>query len=220
MRVQAARPRGSRCLAASWKAMRRAPPARSRTAATLSGDRPDAVASSEPRRPPGSGARRGRNREEPVHAGHASRRPYGAAKVAAAGPGLQQPWRAWRELAWPLSAGRSRVSGCGGDAGSGDVAGGELVEGIQRGCEFWWGAGPAGCHEGAQDVVVDPGAEAGVLLKAGVLAEHVHGDQVAVPVDPGLEPAAWWRAAVRPGPLAAAEQQPGVLRAAPVHVLA
>jgi hypothetical protein len=53
-----------------------------------------------------------------------------------------------------------------------------------------------------------------------VVVEDVHGDQVAVLVDLGLEPAAGWRAACRSEPLAAAEQQLDVLRPAQVHVLA
>jgi hypothetical protein len=40
-----------------------------------------------------------------------------------------------------------------------------------------------------------------------------------VPVDLGLEPAAWWRDGGAAAPLAAAEQQLDVLRPAQVHVL-
>src|SRR5215510_10287056 len=58
-------------------------------------------------------------------------------------------------------AGRDGVSGCGGDAGPGDVLGGELVEGGQGGGEFGGRAGPGRCHERPQDVVVDLGVEAG-----------------------------------------------------------
>src|SRR5262245_38896633 len=58
-------------------------------------------------------------------------------------------------------AGRDGVSGCGGDAGPGDVLGGELVEGVQGCGEFGGCVGPVGCHERAQDVVVDLGVEAG-----------------------------------------------------------
>jgi hypothetical protein len=59
-----------------------------------------------------------------------------------------------------------------------------------------------------------------VLLQAGVLVEHVDGDQVAVPVDLGLEPAAGGREGRPAGSLTAAEQQLDVLRAAQVHVVA
>jgi hypothetical protein len=59
-----------------------------------------------------------------------------------------------------------------------------------------------------------------VLLQAGALEEDVHGDQVAVLVDLGLEPAAGRVSACPAEVLAAAEQQFDVLRAAQVHVLA
>jgi hypothetical protein len=59
-----------------------------------------------------------------------------------------------------------------------------------------------------------------ILLQPGVLVEHVEGDQIAVPVDLGLDPAARRRDRGTAEPLAAAEQQLDVLRAAQVHVLA
>src|SRR2546425_1498212 len=55
------------------------------------------------------------------------------------------------------------MSGRGGDAGPGDVAGGELVEGVQCSGEFGRGVGPVKCHQRAQDVVVDLGVEVGEL---------------------------------------------------------
>jgi hypothetical protein len=74
--------------------------------------------------------------------------------------------------------------------------------------------------------VVDDGFDAQrdavlqVLLQPGIPVEHVEGDQVAVPVDLGLEATAGGREGRPPEPLAAAEQQFHVLRAAQVHVLA
>src|SRR5258706_314272 len=57
--------------------------------------------------------------------------------------------------------GRDGMSGCGGDASPGDVIGGELVEGVQSRGEFRRRVGPARCHQGAQDVVVDLGVDVG-----------------------------------------------------------
>src|SRR5512140_1428679 len=69
-------------------------------------------------------------------------------------------WAAWSP-AWLKVAGRDGMSGCGGDAGLGDVAGGEPVEGVQRRGEFWRCVGPVWCHQRAQDVVVDLGVDVG-----------------------------------------------------------
>ena len=43
----------------------------------------------------------------------------------------------------------------------GDVADGDPVEGIDGGGELGGRIGPVGCHEGAEDVVVDLGVEVG-----------------------------------------------------------
>ena len=63
--------------------------------------------------------------------------------------------------AWLWDAGREEMSGCGGDAGPGDVAGGELVEGVQSRGEFRRGVRPVRCHQRAQDVVADLGVDVG-----------------------------------------------------------
>ena len=63
--------------------------------------------------------------------------------------------------AWRWDAGREEMSGCGGDAGPGDVVGGDLVEGVQGRREFRRGIRPVRCHQRAQDVVVDLGVEVG-----------------------------------------------------------
>src|SRR5271166_4510086 len=68
---------------------------------------------------------------------------------------------ACRSTARPLSTVRDVRSGCGGDAGAGDVAGGELVEGVQGCGEFGGRVGPVRGHQRAQDVVVDLGVDVG-----------------------------------------------------------
>ena len=47
------------------------------------------------------------------------------------------------------------------DARLSDVADGDPVEGIDRGGQFGGRVGPVGCHERAQDVVVDLGVDVG-----------------------------------------------------------
>jgi hypothetical protein len=68
-------------------------------------------------------------------------------------------WRSGRSVARLWAAGGDGMSGCGGDAGAGDVAGGELVEGVERRGELRGRVGPVRCHQRAQDVVVDLGVE-------------------------------------------------------------
>src|SRR6266487_414049 len=63
--------------------------------------------------------------------------------------------------AWLWVTGRDGVSGCGGDAGRGDVVGGELVEGVEGCGEFGGCVGPVRRHKRPQDVVVDLGVEVG-----------------------------------------------------------
>ena len=53
------------------------------------------------------------------------------------------------------------LSGGGGDAGPGDVAGCKLVEGAECRGEFRRRVRPVGCHQRPQDVVVDLGVEVG-----------------------------------------------------------
>src|SRR6516164_11244004 len=61
--------------------------------------------------------------------------------------------------AWPWAADGDGMSGCGGEAGVGDVAGDELVEGVQCCGELWRRDGSVGRHERPEDVVVDLGVE-------------------------------------------------------------
>jgi len=56
------------------------------------------------------------------------------------------------------------MSGCGGDAGPGDVAGGELVKGVERRGEFGWAVGPVGCHHRPEDVAHLRGSGVGNTL--------------------------------------------------------
>jgi hypothetical protein len=50
--------------------------------------------------------------------------------------------------AWLWVAVRAQMSGCGGDAGPGDVVGGELVEGVERRGEFGGALGRSGAMSG------------------------------------------------------------------------
>src|SRR5213595_1611305 len=84
--------------------------------------------------------------------------------------------------AWLWFTDRDRRSGCGGEAGSGDVAGDELIEGVERRGEFGGRVGPVRCHQRPEDVVVDPGVEAGEQ-------QPVAGQGVAVAVRDALDEA-------------------------------
>src|SRR5512142_2921740 len=86
------------------------------------------------------------------------------------------------ETGLPWAAGDDGMSGCGGGAGPGDVVGGELVEGGQCCGEFGGCVGPVGCHQRAQDVVVDLGLEVGEQ-------EPVAGEGVAVAAGDTLDEA-------------------------------
>jgi hypothetical protein len=90
-------------------------------------------------------------------------------------------WRAGWSAAW-LWLRAVTGSGRSGDAGPGDVAGGELVEGVERGGELGWGVGPVRCHQRAEHVVVDLGVEVREQ-------QPVAGEVVAVPAGDALDQA-------------------------------
>src|SRR6266567_5620089 len=80
------------------------------------------------------------------------------------------------------------MSGRGGDAGPGDVAGDELVEGVQCSDEFRRRVGPVRCHQRAQDVVVDLGVEVGEqqpVAGQGVAVAAGHAFDQPVTAQPG-----------------------------------
>ena len=80
------------------------------------------------------------------------------------------------------------ASGGGGDAGAGDVAGGEPVQGVERHGELWRRVGPVGGHERAQDVVVDLGVDVGEqqpVAGEGVAVTPRNPDDQAVAGQPG-----------------------------------